>query len=110
MLMCECFDQERNADDDFCTGAHSGHESVYAEFEWRVRNTLQPGKGAEDQDAQCKRPNPADVIGHNAKDESAESPAEQADHAKQPAEPANLCKICLCTEQFGQRGPEHIGE
>ena len=65
--------------------------------------TLQRREYAVGQNADGKRPYPADVVGDDAEHEAAECPAQQADHAQDAADPADIGYRRIAAEQLGQR-------
>ena len=67
-----------------------GEKAENAELERRLRQTLQRGEHAEDQDAERQRAHPADIIGDDAEREAAERPAQQPRRADEPADPPDI--------------------
>ena len=81
---------ERDADDDLGAGADPGEKAENAELQRGLRQTLQRGEHAEDQDAERQRADPADIVGDDAEGEAAEGPAQQPRGADQAADPPDI--------------------
>src|SRR6266481_7932926 len=93
--------------DDLGPGADPGEETIDRKIDRRLRQPLQPGEDAVDQDAQRQGSNPADIVGDDAEGEAAERPAEQTDRAEEPADTADLGDRRLPAQELGQRRAQH---
>jgi hypothetical protein len=74
--LSEGFGYQRDSDNDFGSGTNPGKEAIDPELEGRVRQSLQPGEYAIDQDANRQSSNAPDIVGNDAEQKAAEGPAE----------------------------------
>src|SRR5438552_10517145 len=73
-----------------------------AELPNLLREPLQCGEDAVDQDAERQRAHPAEIVGDDAEKEAAERPAQEADRGQQAADRGDLGHRRAAAEQLGQ--------
>ena len=98
------------ADNDLGAGSYSGQAAVDPKLQRRIREALQAGENAEDHNAHREGTNPADIIRDDAKDEAADGPAQQSDHAEHATNSADIGKARLRAKELGQRGTQNKRE
>src|SRR5262249_6733487 len=101
---------QRNADDDFSSGADPGKEAIDPKLEGRVRQPLQPGKHAVDQDAERQSSDTPDIVRYDAEQKASRCPAEQPDSAEETADPTDLRNRRLPAQELGQSRTQHERE
>jgi len=101
------FGDQRDRDHQLGPGAEPGDEAEQAELPGFLRNALQAGENAVDQDAERQGSHPAEIIGDDAEHKPADRPAEQPDGGDQAADRADLRQSRIAAEQFGQGLAQH---
>ena len=99
--------EQRNADHQFGSGAEAGDEAIDGEVPDAMRQALQSGEHAVEQDAGSQCPHAADIVGVDTEYESADGPAQQSHHAEDAAVTAELREGGIAAQQFGECGAQH---
>jgi len=96
------FGDQRDRDHQLRARAEPGDEAKQAELPNLLREPLQCGEEAVDQDAERQRAHPAEIVGDDAEKEAPERPAQEADRGQQATDRADLCHCRAAAEQLGQ--------
>src|ERR1700745_1780746 len=90
MYIGESLGHQRYADNDLGAGADTGEETADDENHRPLGEALQRSEYRHHHDAKGQRADSADIVADNTETETSQGPAEQAGHAQQPADAADL--------------------
>ena len=90
MYIGERLGHQRYADNDLGAGADTGEEPADAENYRPLREALQRSEHGHHHDAEGQRADSADIVADDTETKTSQGPAEQAGHAPQPTDAADL--------------------